>query len=208
MYGRLALWGAGLAGSAGWMKKLNADLKPACLNCPNCQMWPDSNFLAVWALLITGVPTHGSTKPSTLIIEGDEPGVAQWHIGGSASAHRGMKSHAGILMAAGEGALHAASKKQKLEAKSSAEAELIAVGGVPSQVLWAKCFLKAQGHTLGSTTLYQDDQSATLLEQNGEALSTKRVRHINIRCFCMTDVANEQKLLDTQHLPSDSMQGD
>jgi hypothetical protein len=38
-----------------------------------------------------------------------------------------------------------------------------------------------------SIIVYQDNQSSILLEKNGRASSSKRIRHINIRYFFVTD---------------------
>ena len=104
-------------------------------------------------------------------------------------------------MSTGKGAAYASSAKQKINAKSSAEAEAIAAGGCASQILWTKYFLEAQGYDLHSSTLYQDNHSAILLEQNGKASSTKRTKHINIRYFFITGAARDRKEVDIEYLP-------
>ena len=55
------------------------------------------------------------------------------------------------------------------------------------QVLWTRCFLRAQGYDAVDSIVYQDNQSAILLEKNGQASSGKRTRHINIRYFFVKD---------------------
>jgi hypothetical protein len=42
--------------------------------------------------------------------------------------------------------------------------------------------------------LYQDNQSAILLESNGKASSGKRTKHINIRYFFVTDRIRAKEL--------------
>ena len=42
--------------------------------------------------------------------------------------------------------------------------------------------------------VYQDNQSAMLLEKNGKASSGKRTRHINIRYFFATDRINAKEM--------------
>ena len=51
-----------------------------------------------------------------------------WHIDGSFAVHNDMKSHTGIYMSTGKGAMYASSNKQKLVAKSSTKTEVIGVG--------------------------------------------------------------------------------
>jgi hypothetical protein len=47
--------------------------------------------------------------------------------------------------------------------------------------------LKAQGYDITKNILYQDNKSSILLEKNGKASSSKRMRHIAIRYFFITD---------------------
>ena len=72
------------------------------------------------------------------------------------------------------------SKKQKLNTKSSTEAELIGEDDVMQQMLWTRYFLEAQGYGINKNILYQDNMSAMLLEKNGEKSSTKNKKHINV----------------------------
>ena len=70
----------------------------------------------------------------TLTIElGNEP---KWRVDSSYVVHPDMKSYTGIYMTLGKGATYTASCKQKLNTKSSTEAELDAMG----QVLWTRHF--------------------------------------------------------------------
>ena len=48
-------------------------------------------------------------------------------------------------------------------------------------VCWTNYFLDCQGYKIDSTIMYQDNQSAILLENNGKKSSSKRTRHINIK---------------------------
>jgi len=47
--------------------------------------------------------------------------------------------------------------------------------------------LQAQGYEVSDSIVYQDNQSAILLEENGKASSGRRTRHINIRYFFVKD---------------------
>ena len=87
----------------------------------------------------------------------------------------------------GKGAIYGTSTRQKLNTKSSTEAELVGVAEVLPQILWTRYFLEAQGYTCTSTIIHQDNKSSILLEENGKASSSKRTRHINIRYYFVTD---------------------
>ena len=54
-------------------------------------------------------------------------------------------------------------------------------------ILWVRLFVKAQGFKVKDNIVYQDNQSAILLERNGRASSSKRTRHIEIRYYFATD---------------------
>jgi hypothetical protein len=55
------------------------------------------------------------------------------------------------------------------------------------QVLWTRYFLEAQGYGVEDLIVYQNNQIAILLENNGRGSSGKRTRHINIQYFFVTD---------------------
>jgi len=61
------------------------------------------------------------------------------------------------------------------------------VNDVMAQVLWTRYFLEAQGYDLEDNIVFQDNESAMLLERNGRASSSKRTRHINVRYFFVQD---------------------
>jgi len=75
-----------------------------------------------------------NTRNMTLTIEpGDRP---KWWVDSSYAVHPDMKSHTGIYMTLGtKGATYMSSCKQKINTKSSTEAELVAVDDVLGQVL-------------------------------------------------------------------------
>jgi len=68
------------------------------------------------------------------------------------------------------------------------------MNGVLPQVLWTRHLLEAQGHEARDNVVFQDDQSATLLANNGRGSSGKRMRHIEIRCFFVTDRINQKQM--------------
>ena len=90
-------------------------------------------------------------------------------------------------MSLGKGVVYGASRKQKLNSTSSTEAELVGVSDIMPQALWTRYFMEAQGYEVSDNIIYQDNQSAMLLEKNGRGSSSKRTRHINIRYFFITD---------------------
>ena len=98
-------------------------------------------------------------------------------------------------MTMGRGALVTGSQKQKLNTRSSTEAELVGVDDFIAKVLWTSLFLEEQGHEVEKNILYQDNKSATLLEKNGKRCSGKRIRALNIRYFFVTDQIEKGNLM-------------
>ena len=63
-------------------------------------------------------------------------------------------------MTFGKGAVTSFFQKQKINTKSSIEAELIGVDDALPQMLWALYFIEVQGYTVKKNELLQDNQSA------------------------------------------------
>jgi hypothetical protein len=99
------------------------------------------------------------------------------------ATHEDMKSHTGGVIMMGKGALYASSKRQKLNTKSSTEAELVGAGDFLPQTIWTRNFLRAQGYEVTKNFFYQDNQSAMRMERNGRQSAGPRSRHIDIRYF-------------------------
>jgi hypothetical protein len=70
--------------------------------------------------------------------------IKRW-VDASYAVHPDMKSHTGGMMTLGKGATYGTSTQQKINTKSSTEAELLGVNDVMPQVLWTKYWMEAQG---------------------------------------------------------------
>jgi hypothetical protein len=146
-----------------------------------------------------------TTLPLTL--EASDTRLMEWWVDASYGVHPDMKSHTGGILSLGKGAVYATSTGQKINTRSSTEAELVGVNDVLPQILWTKYFLQEQGYGCNDSILYQDNKSAMLLEKNGRASSSKRTRHINIRYYFITDkLASKELRLD--HCPTEQMIAD
>ncbi len=146
------------------------------------------------------------TKDLVLRLSGDNLNVVKWWVDASYAVHKDMRSHTGGTMSMGTGAIYSTSKKQKLNTKSSTEAELVGVDDVLPQALWTKYFMEAQGYGV-TTILNQDNQSTIKLSENGKASSGKGTRHINIRYFFITDRI-ARKDVAIQYCPTKEMVAD
>ena len=71
-----------------------------------------------------------------LILSIDKSGNIKWYVYASFALHKDTRSHTGGFMNMGIGGAYVNSRKQKLNTKISAEAELVAVYDVLTQVIW------------------------------------------------------------------------
>ena len=105
----------------------------------------------------------------------------------SYATHDNMRSHTGWMMSFGVGALHTKSTKQKLNTKSSTEAELVGVSEYLPYHIWLLNFFKHQGYNVKKKLLFQDNESTICMEVNGRNSCTGNSRHVNIRFFFVHD---------------------
>ena len=160
-----------------------------------------------WKKLIRLLEYLKGTKDLKLRLCADNLRVIKWYVDASYAVHPDYKSHTGAVMTMGRGAVQAISKKQKLNTRSSTEAELVGVDDAAPMILWTGLFMKDQGYTLEKNILYQDNKSAILLETNGKRSAGKRSRAINIRYFFLTDQV-EKGNMSMEYCPTDMMWAD
>jgi hypothetical protein len=157
-----------------------------------------------WKKLLCLIKYLKGTETMALTLSADELNLIKWWIDASFAVHETMRSHTGGTLSLGKGCVTSLSTKQKLNTKSSTEAELVATDDVMPAIIWTNHFLDAQGYQSNDTIVYQDNKSAILLEKNGKASSGKRTKHINIRYFFIKDRYNKQEF-DIQYCPADTM---
>jgi hypothetical protein len=127
------------------------------------------------------------SKELYLTLEADDGIDIKWWIDASFAVHPDMKSHTGGTMSLGKGSIYSVSRKQRINTKSSTEAELVGVDDGMPLVIWTRNFITAQGYKVNDNVVFQDNQSTMLLAKNGRASSGRRTRHIDIRYFFVTD---------------------
>ena len=147
------------------------------------------------------------TQGDVLTPEMDDQTSIRWHLDAAFAVHPDLKSHSGAIMTLGKGCVQSVSTKQKVNVRSSTEAELVATDDILTKVLWTKKFLEAQDIKVLENVIYRDNTSTMKLEQNGKASSGKRTRHFDIKYFYITDLI-ERKEVTIEHCPTEEMTAD
>jgi hypothetical protein len=160
-----------------------------------------------WRKLIRLIKYLNGTRKDKLILFTDNPHVIKWFVDSAFAVHPDFKSHTGASMTYGGGAVQTISRKQKLNTRSSTEAELVGVDDASVMILWTRLFLEAQGYEIEKNVLYQDNKSTILLENNGKRSSGKRTRAFNIRYFFITDQV-ERGNVSIEYCPTTEMIAD
>ena len=115
------------------------------------------------------------TREDKLILSADDLHVIKWYVDCAFAVHPDFKSHTGGNMTYGRGAPISMSRKQKLNTRSSTEAELVGPDGLSTMILWTRLFMQEQGYDIQKNiVLYQDNMSTILLENTGKKSSSKR----------------------------------
>jgi hypothetical protein len=149
---------------------------------------------------------HGTIDlPLTLSI--DDLCVVKTWVDAAFATHHDMRSHTGGYITMGKGALYASSKRQKLNTKSSTEAELVGAGDFLPQTIWTVNFIEAQGYKVSRSEYHQDNQSAMKMEKNGRQSAGQRSRHINIRYFFIKDKIDKDEI-NLMYCPTGEMIAD
>jgi len=100
-----------------------------------------------------------------------------FHSDASHLLHEDGHGHTGIIITIGGTVVMARSIKQKLQARSSAEAELIAAEECSTYVVWMRLLCRNLGIWVsGPSTLSQDNKSAVIIANNGGTF--KRTKHM------------------------------
>jgi Reverse transcriptase (RNA-dependent DNA polymerase) len=160
-----------------------------------------------WNKLARVIRYLRANKDLSLTLEANPNIVLEWWVDASFAVHPDMRSHTGAVLSLGKGGVYSMSTRQKINTKSSTEAELVGVDDAMSLIIWTKNFLEAQGYHASDNVVYQDNQSAMLLERNGRASSGKRTRHVDIRYFFVTDRI-QQKQMRVEYCPTEEMIAD
>ena len=133
--------------------------------------------------------------------------VLKWYVDAAFAVHANMKSHTGAVLIMGKGGVICESTKQKVNSRSSTEAELVAVDDKIAKIMWTKRFIEHQGFKVMINIIYQDNESTIKLEVNGKESSGKRTCHFDIKYFYITDLISHEEV-EIVYCPTEDMLAD
>ena len=147
------------------------------------------------------------TQKWGIILEGtDDLLNLKIFIDASYGVHADGKSHTGLVLMMGRGVIICKSVKQKINTKSSTEAELVALSDSISMAIWCRNFLEEQGYDMPPASVFQDNQSTIAMVRAGKPTSD-RTRHVNIRFFFVADREKAGEIA-IEYLPTKEMLAD
>ena len=160
-----------------------------------------------WKKLIRVLSYLKTTKNELRIIGcNDLKEILTW-VDAAYAVHPNMRSHTGGALSLGHGIVHSRSSKQKLNTKSSTEAELVGLSDYVPYNVWITNFLSEQGYSFRRNVVWQDNQSTIKMARNGRNSCTGNSRHIHIRYFFVKDRIDKGEFT-VEYCPTEHMLAD
>ena len=157
-----------------------------CIKSPNEDDWGKLLKQVLWYLF--------STCHLKLILSADSLTNIKWYINAS---HQ-------TLFTFGKGAVTSTLNKQKVPSKSSTESKLIGLHNKSNDVIWTCHFLRAQGYTISTNIIYQDNMNTLSLAKNGYVSSLKCTKYIKAKYLYIRHFHNSIELT-LKYCPTDEM---
>ena len=145
-------------------------------------------------------------KDIGIVLQGSEKAGVFAYVDASYGVHPDLKSHTGSTISIGKGPIHCKSSTQKINTKSSTEAELIALSDSSNQIIWTRNFLLAQNYSIEEATIYEDNKSTIEMVKNGKS-NSDRTKHIASRFYFIADRASSKEI-KLVYMPTDDMIAD
>jgi hypothetical protein len=154
----------------------------------------------------------GTAEFGMVYSSGDEHlNVFAW-IDASYAVHADAKGHSGTIVSVGNASatsgniIYVKSRKQKLVARSSTEAELIALHDGLPQVVWTRNLLEELGYVQAEAEVFQDNKSTIFMAETGRG-NHNRSKHIAVRYFYAKGLIDD-KVVKVTHLSTHEMVAD
>ena len=120
--------------------------------------------------------------------------------------HSNGKSHSGIMISHGRGAILAKSAKQKIVCRSSTESELVTLSDATSLTAYKLQFMQSLGVKMNQAHIMQDKTSTIRMAMNGKSCSD-RTNHIKLRYFFIKQYLDSGEFTVT-YCPTELMTAD
>ena len=147
-----------------------------------------------------------ATSELQLTLSSCEPEHIYAYIDSSYAIHNDFRSHTGMCITLGRGMFSCKSTKQRLNVKSSTEAELVGISDCLNDVLWMLNFVTDLGFPVKPITVWHDNLSVISMLTTGFT-GNRRSRHINIRFYFAKDYI-DKGLVIVKYKPSSEMIAD
>ena len=120
-----------------------------------------------WNKLIRMMKYLNGTQDVKLTLSAKNLHSIKWYVDASFAVHPDFRSQTRGTMTFRKGEVQSLSKKQKLNTRSSTEAELVGKDDVATQILWMKHFMEAQGYMIEENILHQDTRAPFCCKRMG-----------------------------------------
>jgi len=129
------------------------------------------------------------------------------YVDASFACHADGKGHTGLVVKWGPTTLGTVSKKQKIAAKSSTEAELVGLTDVLDEIEKANEYMQEQGMNLDVPIVFQDNMSTITIVTDIHA-GNVRTRHLNARRAIAYEAITVRKSVCIRYIKTGDMLAD
>lgn len=125
----------------------------------------------------------------------------------SFATHPDRKSQTGTVCTIGGAPYYCTSTRQKINAKSAAESEMIAISDSCTMITWGQQFLYYQGYVHLPPARIWEDNAATLFNLDRGAATGANSRHYEVKYFYISDL-QERGIVRAEYLETAEMTAD
>jgi len=150
---------------------------------PRREQWNAVKWLCCY---LKGTPTHGILYKKDVASKVSGVAIVGWSDSDFAGDVEGRHSTSGYVFMMAGGALCWKSKKQRIVARSSAEAELVALDLATREALWLRKLQRGLDiGPKGPTRVHEDNEAAIAI--SAKHRRTQRTKHIDVQYFAVSD---------------------
>ena len=135
-------------------KRVRQDIQPGISFLSTRTIKPNEGD---WRKLIRLLFFLKATQNDVAELEADDSQTIQWHVYALFAVHNDFKSHTEITTTLGKGTITSVSTKQKANARSLIESELIDIDDGVVKILWTKLFIQCQGFFVKLNLVHRDN---------------------------------------------------